>query len=155
MASKIFFLLLIFYELRKGHLSSKSSSNLPSCCNSINFDNVLHHFDILMETLSLLLTNVAKIRGKFAEVAVQVVHFNAHSAPKVLQAKKKLLHQLYIIVSPLITKEVMDHFRKCFPSSSLNDIHCNHKILLPEQRSDLRQIKYPCFFLLIAKAMKG
>ena len=39
---------------------------------------------ILMETLSLLLTNVAKIRGKFAEVAVQVVHFNAHSAPKVL-----------------------------------------------------------------------
>ena len=42
-----------------------------------------HHFDILMETLSLLLINVAKIRGKFAEVAVQVMHFNAHSAPKV------------------------------------------------------------------------
>ena len=37
-----------------------------------------------METLSLLLTNVAKIRGKFTEVALQVVHFNAHLAPKVL-----------------------------------------------------------------------
>ena len=48
----------------------------------------------------------------------------------------------------------MDHFRKCFLSSSLNDSHCSHKILVPEQLSDLRLIKYSCFFLLIAKARK-
>ena len=40
----------------------------------------------------------------------------------------------------------MDHFKKCFPSSSLNDSHCSHEILVPEQLSDLRPIKYPCFF---------
>ena len=40
-------------------------------------------------------------------------------------------------------------------NSSLNGIHYSHEILVPEQRSDLRPIKYPCFFLLIAKTRKG
>ena len=68
MAPKFFFLFLIFYELRKGHLSSSSSSNLPSCYSFIDLDNNLSSLWHLVCLFCLCILFILLTRGKTSDV---------------------------------------------------------------------------------------
>ena len=56
------FLVLIFLHVANQESSVLGPSNSqPSYCSPIYLGNVLHHFDMLMESFTLLFTNITKI----------------------------------------------------------------------------------------------
>ena len=70
---------------------------------------LFHHFDILMESFSLLLSHCTKIVRKIIRMAMREVHCHSHIAPKHLDSLKQVAHQEFVILSFGIAKKIGHH----------------------------------------------
>ena len=85
-----------------------------------------------METFNLFLAYISKVIWKLAQVTVQVVHLDAHSAPQRSQTQEQLLHNLSVVVIFFVPKKILHHISECIPRSSFDSGHRRDEVWVLE-----------------------
>ena len=93
------------------------------CTIPAAFKSSFHWLNILVKSLTMLLTEVTKIFLKEIQMRAQKVKFYTHATTHVLVTFNKLFHKLFVIWILFISQKSINHNSKCLPRIFLCFIH--------------------------------
>ena len=77
-----------------------------------SFVSFLYCLYILVESLALFIANITEIFRKLIQVAVEKMHFDAHINTKNPEISKHAVYSFFVVVSSIVSKEVLDNLYK-------------------------------------------
>ena len=115
----------------------------------------LHLFQVLMESLPLLITHWTQVLRKLIHMWKWVVHLDAHVAAQVSEGSQHVVDKFCLVSGLIVAKKVLHYQNKCLPCFQFHFIHWVFELWISDELPDLRTVKDASFQLFHGQSWKS